>query len=119
MSFFVLSLSGPCLSGFAGLTRMTSIRFRKGHIMPSTQTALLVIDAQESFRHRPYWTDDDVPAFVDRVQALVDGAVRAGIRVVQVLHVDPSGPFSLASGNVRTLAPLAIEPNAVFHKSRH
>jgi nicotinamidase-related amidase len=87
--------------------------------MPITDTALLVIDAQESFRHRPYWTGEEVPTFLDRVQALVDGAVRTGIPVVQVFHVDPSGPFSLASGNVRTLAPLAIDPVAVFHKSRH
>ena len=30
-------------------------------------TALLVIDVQESFRHRPYWRDDDLPGFRARV----------------------------------------------------
>ena len=51
------------------------------------QTALLMIDVQESFRHRPYYRDADVPAFIARLQALVDGAVLAGIPVVQVFHV--------------------------------
>jgi hypothetical protein len=40
----------------------------------TTDTALLVIDAQESFRHRPYYVDGGVGAFVKRLQALVDGA---------------------------------------------
>jgi nicotinamidase-related amidase len=87
--------------------------------MSTTDTALLVIDAQESFRHRPYFVSEDVPAFVDRLQALVNGAAAAGIPVVQIFHVEPSGPFSLTSGNVRTLAPLAIDPVAIFHKQRH
>jgi nicotinamidase-related amidase len=98
---------------------MSGIGFQKGHAMPNTDTALLVIDAQESFRHRGYWTPEDVPAFVARMQALVDGAAAAQIPVVQIFHVEPSGPFSLASGNVRTLAPLSIEPAVVFHKQRH
>ena len=87
--------------------------------MSAFQTALLIVDAQESFRHRSYWTDADVPPFIERLQALADGAKAAGIPVVQVFHVEPQGAFSLASGNVRTQAPLAIEPDAVFHKQRH
>ena len=82
-------------------------------------TALIVIDAQESFRHRAYWSDGDVPAFFDRLQALVDGARAAGMPIVQIFHVEDSGAFSLACGHVRTLAPLAIEPDVVFHKHRH
>ena len=87
--------------------------------MSETSTALIVIDAQESFRHRDYWRTTDTPAFFDRLQALVDGARAAGLPVVQIFHVDDSGPFSLASGTIRTLAPLAIAPDAVFHKHRH
>lgn len=87
--------------------------------MSASATALLVIDAQESFRHRDYWSPDDVAAFVDRLQALVDGARARGIPVVQVFHVEDTGPFSLASGHVRTLEPLVIEPDVVFHKQRH
>jgi nicotinamidase-related amidase len=42
--------------------------------MSPAETALLVIDAQESFRQRPYWSDSDLPLFVERLQALIDGA---------------------------------------------
>lgn len=87
--------------------------------MTAQDTALIVIDVQESFRHRPYWTPEDVPAFTSRLQALIDGAKQAGIPVVQIFHVEDSGPFSLASGHVRTLEPLAITPDAVFQKRRH
>jgi nicotinamidase-related amidase len=81
--------------------------------------ALLVIDVQESFRHRPYWSPERVPAFFGRLQALVDGATERMMPIVQILHVEDEGAFSLASGHVRTLAPLAITPDAVFHKRRH
>jgi len=87
--------------------------------MNSQDTALVVIDAQESFRHRPYWSADDAPAFFDRLQALTDGAKARNIPIVQIFHVEDEGAFSLASGHVRTLAPLAIAPDAVFHKHRH
>ena len=87
--------------------------------MSVTNAALIVIDAQESFRHRPYWSDADVPAFVSHLQALHDGAIRQGLPVLQVFHVEQQGPFSLASGHVGTLAPLRITPTATFHKRRH
>ncbi len=87
--------------------------------MPASDTAVLVIDAQESFRYRPYWSEADLPAFVAGVQSLVDGAKARGIPVVQIFHVEESGPFSLASGHVVPLTPLSIAANAVFHKRRH
>lgn len=36
--------------------------------MSTSDTALLVIDVQESFRQRPYWNEEDVPLFVNRLQ---------------------------------------------------
>lgn len=84
-----------------------------------SDTALLVIDAQESFRHRPYYSEADVPAFIARAQALIDGAVAAGIPVVQIFHIADSGAFSKASGFVTTLTPLRIDPDAVFTKRKH
>ncbi len=87
--------------------------------MTLADTALLVIDVQESFRHRPYWMDAEVPGFLARTQALIDGARAAGAQMVQIFHVEDEGAFSLASGNVRSLEPLAIAPDAVFHKRRH
>ncbi|WP_276118271.1 isochorismatase family protein [Pararhizobium qamdonense] len=85
----------------------------------SADTALLVIDVQESFRHRPYFRDQDVKAYIERQQALIDGAKAAGIPVVQILHVEETGVFAEASGFVVPLAPLRIEPDAVFRKGRH
>lgn len=82
-------------------------------------TALLVIDAQESFRQRPYFREEEFLPYIARQQALIDGAKAAGIRVVQIFHVDPSGVFSEASGHVRTLAPLTLEPDVIFRKTRH
>ena len=87
--------------------------------MIAKETALIVIDAQESFRQRPYWSDGDAPAFFDRLQALIDGARARRIPIVQVFHVEDEGAFSLASGFVRTMAPLVLEPDVVFHKRRH
>lgn len=87
--------------------------------MPASGTALLVIDVQESFRHRAYWSGQDVPRFLERLQALADGARQLSIPVVQIFHVDGDGIFSLASGFVRTLNGLTIAPDATFHKNRH
>ena len=87
--------------------------------MTASDTALIVIDAQESFRQRPYWRQDDVAAYIDRQQALIDGAAKAGIPVVRIFHVEETGPFSEASGFVATLAPLRVEPAVTFRKQRH
>jgi nicotinamidase-related amidase len=87
--------------------------------MSCPNTALLVIDAQQSFQHRPYWSAADAPAFFDRMQALVDGAKARQIPVLQVFHVEEEGAFSLASGHVRTMNALSIAPDAVFYKQRH
>jgi nicotinamidase-related amidase len=85
----------------------------------SAQAALLVIDAQESFRHRPYFLPGGLSAYVERQQALIDGARESGVPIVQIFHLEDEGPFAEASGFVTTLAPLCIEPAAVFRKRRH
>lgn len=85
----------------------------------SHATALLVIDAQESFRHRPYWNDVDAPWFRTQLQALIDGAKAQGIPIVQVFHVEEGGVFSTASGYVRTIEGISLTADAVFHKRSH
>ncbi|WGF89604.1 isochorismatase family protein [Marinivivus vitaminiproducens] len=87
--------------------------------MTDDRAALLVVDAQESFRHRPYWQDADVAAFQNRMQALIDGASARGLPTVQIFHVEDTGAFAPESGHVRTMEPLVIAPDAVFHKRRH
>jgi nicotinamidase-related amidase len=87
--------------------------------MPACATALLVVDVQESFRHRPYWRDTDVPFFVERLRSLIDGAQSRQIPVVQIFHVEDSGPFSVQSGHVAPLRDLSFTPDAVFTKRSH
>ena len=86
-------------------------------------TALLVIDAQRSFQHRPYWCEEDLPAFLSSLQRLIDRCAATGIPVVQVFHEEPTAgpddPFSPQSGLVATLPQLRIEPRATFRKSVH
>ena len=85
--------------------------------------ALLVIDVQESFRHRPYWHGDELPAFLENVQSLVDGARARGIPVLQVFHAeltnDARDPFSRTSGLVRPMPELSLVADAVFYKHVH
>ena len=84
-----------------------------------SDTALLVIDAQESFRQRPIWFETDYATYLANQQALIDGARAAGHRIVRILHVEPEGVFSLASGFVRPIAELQLTPDAEFFKTRH
>ncbi|HZR57893.1 MAG TPA: isochorismatase family protein [Terriglobales bacterium] len=87
--------------------------------MSNSGTALLVVDAQESFRHRPYWDGRDVSSFINNLQALINGAKNRGIPVVQIFHVEETGAFSLASGHVKTIAGITIDSEAIFHKRSH
>ncbi|SIR05051.1 Nicotinamidase-related amidase [Rhizobium sp. RU35A] len=84
-----------------------------------SDTALVVIDVQESFRHRPYWDTADLPRYLERQQALIDAATARGLPVIQVFHVEESGPFSKESGHVRTLEGLRIAPTRIVEKRRH
>lgn len=87
--------------------------------MSAPDTALIVIDVQESFRHRPYWVDRDIPDFLKHIQALIDGAAAKAIPVVQIFHVEKEGVFSLASGYVKTFKGLNIVADAIFYKRSH
>ena len=87
-------------------------------------TCLLVIDVQESFRHRPYFSEAALPAYLAAQNALIAGCVTAGVPVVRVLHSDgpevASNPFAQASGQVRPLDGLVnFDAAATFVKHRH
>lgn len=84
-----------------------------------SDTALLVIDAQESFRQRANWFATDWAGYLSRQQQLIDGARNQGHRIVRVLHAEAEGIFSLASGFVRPLAELVYEPDHAVIKTRH
>jgi nicotinamidase-related amidase len=85
----------------------------------SSGTALLVIDAQESFRHRPYWSDADVPEFVRQLQSLIDGCVAHDVPIVQIFHTEDDGAFALSTGWVKTMEPIRVAPDIVFQKRHH
>jgi nicotinamidase-related amidase len=84
-------------------------------------TALLVIDVQQSFLHRPYWRDEEEAPFRARLLELVAGCRARGVPVIHVLHEEPGsgGPFDPTSGHVRTMAWLPPGPEAVFRKRVH
>jgi nicotinamidase-related amidase len=82
-------------------------------------TALLVVDVQESFRHRHYFRTEHLPAFFDRLQKLVDGAKARGWPIAQIFHVEPTPPFSIASGWVKPMAEVKYQPDVVVKKTSH
>jgi nicotinamidase-related amidase len=73
-----------------------------------TQTALIVIDVQESFRIRPNWSAVDHPDIADRVNRLVAASRERGDLVVWILHTEPGtgGAFDPAEGHVRLIEGL-------------
>jgi nicotinamidase-related amidase len=88
------------------------------------QTALLMIDVQESFRHRPYWSQSGADEFLRHANALIDGAQARGIPIVRIFHTDgpatAGNPFATASGLVRPLEGLAdFEAAHTIEKHRH
>lgn len=87
-------------------------------------TALLLIDVQQSFRHRPYWQEALAQPFLAATHQLLQGAMARRIPVVRVFHSDgpdtPDNPFALASGHVRPLDGLApFDAALTVHKHRH
>lgn len=88
------------------------------------KSCLIVIDVQESFRHRPYATERDMAPYLAAQNALIEGCVAADVPVVRVLHCDGpevvGNPFAQLSGHVRPLEGLVdFTPAASFVKRRH
>ncbi|HET6293564.1 MAG TPA: cysteine hydrolase family protein [Kribbella sp.] len=87
-----------------------------------TQTALIVIDVQESFRVRPNWRAVNHPDIADRVGRLVQAARSRGDLVVWVLHTEPGtgNAFDPAIGHVRLIEGLEPrEDEPVLRKTAH
>jgi nicotinamidase-related amidase len=85
----------------------------------ASKTALVVIDVQQSFRHQPYWREEEFVPFKVAQQALIDGARRAGMAIIQVLHTDDDRNFRMDSGLVRTMDGFDIPADTVIVKTRH
>ncbi|TPG57060.1 cysteine hydrolase family protein [Ewingella americana] len=84
-----------------------------------TKSALLNIDVQRSFEHRPFWQEDDLPAFQHALGRLIDGCQTRGVPVIDVFHVNPEGPFSIGSGLVTPMTFLSHTPAKTVHKHVH
>jgi nicotinamidase-related amidase len=68
-------------------------------------SALIVIDVQESFRRRPLWEAVSNPLIVEQANRLVDAARARGDLVVWVLHSEPGtgAAFDPACGHVHLI----------------
>ncbi|WP_312243042.1 isochorismatase family protein [Pantoea sp.] len=82
-------------------------------------SALLVIDVQQSFFHREYWQEQDYSRFKQNISRLIAGCQQQGVSVVDVLHVEKEGPFSLASGLVARMPFLNHQAAHSVHKHVH
>jgi nicotinamidase-related amidase len=85
-----------------------------------TDAALIVVDVQESFRQRTSWDESEPSTYLRNQQALIDGAVAKGWKIVRVLHAENDGIFSLPSGFVRPIPDIRLDkPDLEFIKWRH
>jgi len=88
------------------------------------QTALVLIDVQQSFAHRPYWNTTGLAPFLERTNTLLAGAAARGVPIVRIFHTDgprdAANPFAPESGLIRPLDGLApYDAAATFEKHRH
>jgi len=81
--------------------------------VPLSESALLVVDAQDSFTLGPRWARRSNPAFETNVAALVDAYRAAGLPVFFFLHTDGDPGFATDGPLFRLmpfLTPRAEEP---------
>jgi nicotinamidase-related amidase len=86
--------------------------------------ALVVIDVQESFRARDYFSVDNLPAFLQAQNNLIAGFQARSLPIVRVLHsAGPpvaSNPWSAQSGKLVPLQGLAdFAASKTVTKGRH
>jgi nicotinamidase-related amidase len=88
------------------------------------RSALIVVDVQQSFTRRPYFSAEGVPAFLAAQNRLIEGFAAKGLPIVRVFHVSPGGDatdaFSPASGLVKPLEGLRdFDAGLEVRKTRH
>lgn len=86
--------------------------------VPVEQSALLVIDAQDSFKLLPRWNRRNNPRFEENVASLIDAYRVAELPVIFFLHTDNDEGFSVNSPQFKLMdfiKPLPGEP--VFVKT--
>ena len=88
------------------------------------KTCLIVIDAQESFRHSVHFSEGGALAYLQVQNTLIAGCEEGGIPIVRVCHTDgpaqADNPFAVESGHVVPMRGLRdFTPAATFLKRRH
>jgi nicotinamidase-related amidase len=81
--------------------------------VPISQSALLVIDAQDSFKVGPRWERRNNHSFEKNVAVLIEAYRAANLPVVFFLHTDNDGPFARDSPSFKLmefLKPQKDEP---------
>jgi|SRR5688572_5968481 len=81
--------------------------------VPLSQSALLVIDAQDSFKVGPRWARRNNHEFERNVSALIDAYRAAGLPVIYFLHTDADPGFEPDSVHLKLmdfLSPQVNEP---------
>ncbi len=81
--------------------------------VPIEQSALLVIDIQDSFKVLPRWPRRNNPHFEKNVSRLIDAYRSAGLPVIYFLHYDDDPGFEQDNPNKKVqdfLKPRANEP---------
>ncbi len=78
--------------------------------VPISQSALLVIDAQDSFKMGPRWERRSNPAFEKNVGALVEAYRAAHLPVIFFLHTDKDEAFAKNSPEFKLMDFLKPQP---------
>jgi nicotinamidase-related amidase len=78
--------------------------------VPVGESALLVIDAQDSFKATPRWERRSNPAFEKNVQTLIDAYRQAGLPVIFFLHTDEDDGFGVDSPHFKLMDFIVRRP---------
>jgi nicotinamidase-related amidase len=78
--------------------------------VPLSQSALLVVDAQDSFKVDPKWERRNNRRFERNVAALIDAHRAAGLPVIFFLHTDGDPGFERDSPRLRLMDFIQVNP---------
>ena len=82
------------------------------------QSALLVIDVQDSFKAGPRWARRSTPDFEENVSRLIEAFRAAGRPVMYFLHSDEDEHFSVSSPHYKLMDFLKPRPDEpILHKT--
>ena len=78
--------------------------------VPLSQSALLVVDAQDSFKVDPKWERRNNRDFERNVAALIEAYRAAGLPIFFFLHTDDDPGFERDSPHVRLMDFISVKP---------